>query len=91
MCIMRNDRVTSTIILYKYRTIYKLYKMLITLQVQDIYGKNLEKIIWYKFSVVGLVLGGWYGNNGQEPLIFSADLVLRITLGGNFLLILPIC
>jgi len=45
MCIMRNDRVTSTIILYKYRTIYKLYKMLITLQVQDIYGKNLEKII----------------------------------------------
>ena len=29
------------------------------------------------------LVGGWYGKNGHEPLIFSADLALIVTLGGN--------
>ncbi len=36
------------------------------------------------------LVGGWYGKNGQEPLIFSADLALIVTLGGKPLSIIPI-
>ena len=32
------------------------------------------------------LVGGWYGKNGKEPLIFSADLALIVTLGGKLLL-----
>ena len=72
--------------------------MEITLKVKVIYEeKNTEK------NLVIHDFGGWFGfgvggmeENGQEPLIFSADLALTITLGGQFfinftnLLMIPI-
>jgi len=52
--------------------------------------KYIKTFLYIELTVGGPGWWGWYGKNGQEPLIFSADLVLIVTLGGKLLIILPI-